>query len=75
MAIRPRDLDEFFKSLGAKRVEKCVINRELSGGDLNAAKAWLEGHRANRATRVTIVGIALASLIGLLAAAASYLAP
>lgn len=75
MSIRPIDREEFFRSLGAKRVQKGVINRELTGDDLSAARTWLEGHRANRGLRLTRWGIGLASLISLLAAAASYLAP
>jgi hypothetical protein len=75
MSIRPIDREEFFRSLGAKRVQKGVINRELTGDDLSAAQTWLEWRRANQGMRLTLWGIALASMIGLVAAAASYMAP
>lgn len=74
MSIRPRDLDEFFCSLGEKRVQKGVINRELTGDDLAAAKLWLDQHRARTVARLTRWGIGMTLMTGLLALAASFLA-
>lgn len=75
MSIRPIHREEFFRSLGAQRVQKGVINRELTGDDLAAAQTWLEGEQGRAAivwSRRTVIATVL---IGFVGAVAAYLAP
>jgi len=73
MPIQPRDLDSFFRRLGEKRVEKWVVNGEITGAELDSAKLWLDHKRGRAGLGLNRWSLALGSLIGLLGLAASSL--
>ena len=74
MTFRPADHDEFFQALGASRVRKALVNREVRGETEKAAIRWLEQNANQASRRWVVLGVWGTVLVGLLAAGATVLA-
>lgn len=74
MSIRPRDLNEFFDRLGAKHVQRAIVNGEFSGAELTSAKAWLASQSARGKQFWAVCAIVVAIAVGIMTAATSLLA-
>lgn len=57
MTFRPTDPDEFFQSLGADRVRKALVNREVSGDLARSARLWLDQYGAAKTRLLSVRGL------------------